>query len=286
MEKKKVCIIGAGGTTGYKIAKNLARYAERYTLNLCEIAPAAVEKLLSEGFRVISTEEAVPRADFVIPAINDSKLKAFVPGVLHAMKPGSAMIILDPASVIAGEIPQKEGCTLAICHPCHPSSFHDQDSPRARADKWGGDGGKMDLVMSLVYGSEDVFDQCRSLCETMFEPVMHSYVMTPRQMAFLEPTLVEVLGATCLMAMTETLEEAVRRGIDRDAATSFMCGHIQNVSFTFAGLMGDTKVSDACKVAIDIGNRLVLRDDWKQIWTDEVLDRVVLTMLHPDDPKV
>lgn len=286
MGKVSVCIIGAGGTTGYKVAKNLAKYPEQYELFVCEKNLAAVEKLGSEGFNVISTEAAVPASDIVVPAINDSKLKDFTPGLVKAMKPGAVMIILDPASVVAGEIPTREDCTLAICHPCHPSAFHDQDTPQARADKWGGNGGKMDIVMSKVVGSDESFELSRRVCETMFEPVVKSYVMTPEQMAFLEPTLVEVLGATCLSAMVETLEEAVRRGIDREAATSFMCGHIQNVSFTFTGLMGNTKVSDACKVAMEVGNRLVLRDDWRRIWDKEIQDNVILTMLHPDNRKI
>lgn len=286
MNKVKVSIIGAGGTTGYKIARNLANHADEFDLVVCEIDPDQVVKLQNEGFHVMTTEDAIPISDIVIPAINDSKLKAFTPSVVKAMKSGSSMIVLDPASVVAGEIPQRDDCNLAICHPCHPSSFHDQDTSEARADKWGGNGGKMDLVLSLVYGSEEAFAICRKTCEIMFEPVVKSYVMTPRQMAFLEPTMVEVLGATCLMAMAETLEEAVKRGIDREAATSFLCGHIQNVAFTFVGLLGNTKVSDACRVAMDIGQRLVLREDWKKIWEDDVLDRVILTMLHPDQPLI
>ena len=51
-------------------------------------------------------------------------------------------------------------------------------------------------------------------------------------------------------------------------------------------LPGNPPVSDACKVAIGIGNRLVLRDDWKKIWDDETLKKVIATMLHPDNPQV
>ena len=39
-------------------------------------------------------------------------------------------------------------------------------------------------------------------------------------------------------------------------------------------------------MAIGLGNKLVLRDDWKRIWDDEVLDRVIATMLHPDQPQI
>jgi hypothetical protein len=120
----------------------------------------------------------------------------------------------------------------------------------------------------------------------MFAPVANSYVMGIRDIAFLEPTLVEVLGATTLSAMAETVKEAERRGIPRAAAESFLTGHIYNLTANFLGKLGDTRVSDACLVAIDIGNRLVLRDDWKKIWDDEVLDKVIATMLHPDKPQI
>ena len=107
-----------------------------------------------------------------------------------------------------------------------------------------------------------------------------------RDIAFLEPTLVEILGASTLYAMAETVNEAVRRGISRDAAVSFLTGHINILSAVFLGKMGNVQVSDACKVAVQLGNRLVLRDDWKRIWEDDVLDKAIATMLHPDDPKI
>ena len=121
----------------------------------------------------------------------------------------------------------------------------------------------------------------------MFAPVENSYVMGIRDIAFLEPTLVELLGATTLYAMAETVKEAERRGIPRAAAESFLTGHVYNLTANFLGRMGsNVKVSDACLVAIDIGNRLVLREDWKKIWDDEVLDKVIATMLHPENPKI
>ena len=120
----------------------------------------------------------------------------------------------------------------------------------------------------------------------MFAPVANSYVMGIRDIAFLEPTLVEILGASTLFAMAETVNEAERRGIPREAAVSFLTGHINILSAVFLGKMGNVQVSDACKVAVGLGNRLVLRDDWKRIWENDVLDKAIATMLHPDDPKI
>ena len=86
--------------------------------------------------------------------------------------------------------------------------------------------------------------------------------------------------------MAETVNEAERRGIQREAAISFLAGHINVLSAIFLGRLGNVKVSDACQVAIGLGNRLVLRDDWKRIWDDEVLDKAIATMLHPEDPQI
>lgn len=45
------------------------------------------------------------------------------------------------------------------------------------------------------------FAQCVEVAKQMYAPVEHAYVMSSEQIAFLEPTLVELLGATCLYAM-------------------------------------------------------------------------------------
>ena len=66
-----------------------------------------------------------------------------------------------------------------------------------------------------------------------------------------------------------------------------MTGHVLNLSANFLGyLPGNPPVSDACKVAIQLGNRLVLREDWKKVWDDEVLHKVIATMLHPENPQI
>ena len=140
--------------------------------------------------------------------------------------------------------------------------------------------------MAKIQGDDDVFASCRRIAEIMFSPVVNSYVMGIRDIAFLEPTLVELLGATCLFAMAETVNEAERKGIQREAAVSFLSGHIYNLSANFLGFLGNTPVSDACKVAINLGNKLVLRENWKEIWKEDVLDRVIGTMLHPDKPQI
>jgi len=153
-------------------------------------------------------------------------------------------------------------------------------------DHFGGIAGKQDLVMAKIQGDDANFANAETVSKLMFAPVLNCYVMGIRDIAFLEPTLVEILGASTLYAMAETVNEAERRGIPRAAAVSFLTGHINILSAVFLGKLGNVQVSDACKVAIGLGNRLVLRDDWKRIWDDDVLDKSIATMLHPEDPQI
>jgi len=284
-KKIKVTVVGAGGKMGTRVTNNLAKHSDRIELRFCENSPNGIAGIKSRGFEVTPTEKAVPQADVVVLAVPDTLIKTVSKGIVDLMSPNSALIILDPAAAVAKELALRDDCTFSVTHPCHPSYFLDQDTPEARNDRFGGMGGKQDIVMAKIQGSDEKFEQTRRVSELMFEPVLHSYVMDSRQIAFLEPTLVELLGATCLYAMAETVNEAERRGIKREAAISFLTGHIYNLTANFLGLL-NAKVSDACLVAIGLGNKLVLREDWKKIWNDDVLDKVIATMLHPENPKI
>jgi hypothetical protein len=286
MGKIKVAVVGAGGKMGVRTSNNLAKATDTIELYFVEQGEKGIANVTDRGFEVTPMEEAVGKADVTVLAVPDSLIDKISASVVKVMQPGTGMIILDPAAAVAKELALREDCTFAVAHPCHPSYFLDQDTLEARQDYFGGLGGKQDIVMAKIQGEDTVFEQCRTVSEIMYGPVVTSYVMGLRDIAFLEPTLVELLGATCLYAMAETVEEAARRGIPKEAAISFLAGHIFNLSANFLGFMGDTPVSDACKVAIGLGNKLVMRDDWKKVWDDEILDKVIATMLHPDNPKI
>lgn len=284
-ERITVTVVGAGGKMGTRVTNNLAGPKDIIELYFVENSETGIRSIRNRGFDITPEEKAVPLADVVVLAVPDSIIKVVSADIVRMLRPGSAMIILDPAAAVAKELTLRDDCTFVVTHPCHPSYFLDQETYEARHDYFGGMGGKQDIVMALIQGNEKRFEQARKVSEIMFGPVENSYVMGLRDIAFLEPTLVELLGATCLYAMAETVNEAERRGIPRQAAVSFLTGHIYNLSANFLGLL-NARVSDACLVAIDLGNRLVLRDDWQKIWNDEVLDNVIATMLHPEKPKI
>lgn len=271
---------------GTRTSRNLVKNADKYDVMLVENAPKGIESIHERGLEVTPIEEAIDKAQVVIFAVPDTLIKKLSAIYVPMLKPGTGFLILDPAAAVAKELSLRDDCTFGVAHPCHPSFFLDQDTLEARMDRFGGDGGKQDIVMSKISGQDQVFALMQEAARDMYA-AEHAYVMTSEQIAFLEPTLVELLGATCLYAMAETVDEAERRGINRDAAVSFLTGHVYNLCANFLGYIpGKPPVSDACKVAIGLGNRLVLRDDWKEIWKDEVLDKVIATMLHPEDPQI
>ena len=288
MNSKKivVSVIGAAGKMGTRITNNLAKHLDTVELHFCEASEAGIASIRERGFAITPTETAVAKSEVIVLAVPDVIIKAVSVGIVKMMSPGSTMIILDPAAAVAKELALRDDCTFVVAHPCHPSWFLDQETPEARQDHFGGIAGKQDIVMAKIQGDDANFSSARTISELMYAPVANSYVMGIRDIAFLEPTLVEILGASTLYAMAETVNEAERRGISRDAAVSFLTGHINILSAVFLGKMGNVKVSDACQVAIGLGNRLVLRDDWKRIWDDDVLDKSIATMLHPDNPQI
>jgi hypothetical protein len=281
-----VSVIGAGGKMGTRVSNNLAKHPERIDLHLCENSETGVASIKARGFSVVPTETAVPGSDIVVLAVPDMVIKKVSAGVVALMKPGATLIILDPAAAVARELALRDDCTFVVTHPCHPSFFVSQETPEARADAFGGIAATQDLVMAKIQGDDGDFANAKKVSELMFAPVTNCFVMGIRDIAFLEPTLVEILAASTLHAMAETVDEAERRGIRREAAISFLTGHINVLASIFLGRLGKVQVSDGCKVAIGLGNRLVLRDDWKRIWDDEVLDKAIMTMLHPEDPRI
>lgn len=280
-EKIVVSVIGAGGKMGTRVSNNLAKHAADITMHLCENSPQGVKGIQERGFSVMDSKEAVPKSDIIILAVPDTLIQVVSKDIVKLMTPNTTLMILDPAAAVAKELALRDDCTFVVVHPCHPSYFLDQDTQEARQDYFGGVAGKQDIVMAKIQGNDDNFAKARKIGEIMFAPVLHSYVMSVRDIAFLEPTLVEILGATTLYAMAETVKEAERRGIPRAAAESFLSGHIYNLSANFLGKL-NAKVSDACMVAIELGNQLVLREDWKKIWEDDVLDASIQAMLHPN----
>lgn len=272
----KIALVGAGGKMGRRIFPNLVKFG--YDFVACEKDEAGMEALRTEGLTTMPTEQAVAQSDVIICALPDAALPALSNTLVPLMKPGATLITLDPAAARAGKLCTRKDCTFVVTHPCHPPLFGDKDTPEEKADLFGGTAAKQDIVIALFCGDEAKFEIARDLCMKMFNPVMECHRITVEQMAILEPAAAEVVVATCATIMKEAIDEAVRRGVPRPAAESFLLGHIQ-IPLAIV-LKSSNPFSDAAMIAVDYGKRHVLREDWKKVFEPEAIDEVLAEMLH------
>ena len=115
----------------------------------------------------------------------------------------------------------------------------------------------------------------------IFAPVVDVHWVTVKQLAQLEPTLVETIACMVGALLKESLDEAVNTmGVPYEAARSILLGHTQ-VALANT-LQGSNPFSDACLIAMDYGREAIVKDDWKKIFTDEELDKNLAKMLHLD----
>lgn len=115
----------------------------------------------------------------------------------------------------------------------------------------------------------------------IYAPVIDVHFVTIKQLAQLEPTLVETVACMIGELLNEALDEAIHTmGVPEAAARSIMYGHTQVALAN--GLRGDNPFSDACLIAMKYGRESIIKDDWKKIFQDDELDKNLAAMLHLD----
>jgi hypothetical protein len=270
-----VAILGAGGKMGARALEKLGPGG--YRLLLCEADPRKADELRGRGFQVTPAEQAASEADFVLMAVPDALIGVIARGLIPLLKPGAVLIMLDAAAAYLGEVPSRADVTAMIVHPCHPPFFTEQATPEARRDYFGGVAWQ-DLVVSLIEGEEERFQQAVSLCRQVFAPVREVHRVSPEQFALLEPAMSEIIVAAAAAWMKEALEEAVRRGVPRAAAEAFMAGHAQ---IALAIVFGAEKspFSDAAQRAIEWGARHYIAPNWREIFEPEILRPAIQEIL-------
>lgn len=158
MSRIVVSVIGAGGKMGTRTSNNLAKKPDVFELLLVEATDAGIQSIRDRGFEPTPVEEALAKADVVVFAVPDTLIGKLSAIYVPQLKPGTGFIILDPAAAVARELTLREDCTFGVAHPCHPSYFLDQDTFEARQDRFGGMGGKQDIVMSKIQGDDQRFE--------------------------------------------------------------------------------------------------------------------------------
>jgi hypothetical protein len=274
-----IAVIGAGGKMGMRVSDNLQRTG--HTVFYCENSPAGQARVADAGRGVTETAAAVRNAEVVILAVPDTALGPVSAEIVPQLKARATVVTLDPAAAYAGLLTRRDDLEYVVAHPCHPSVFLQRRTPEELADTFGGIAAPQDVVAAIDSGDKPSRQQAESVIRAMYAPVVDVHWVTVKQLAYLEPTLVETVACMVGSLLNEALKETVHTvGVPEAAARAMLLGHTQ-VALANT-LKGDNPFSDACLIAMDYGRETIVKDDWKKIFTDDQLDLVITRMLHLD----
>lgn len=281
-----IAILGAGGKMGCRLTDNLLKF--EHTLHLVEVSEPGRANIARRGLQTAPQAEALAAAEVVILALPDRLLGGISHEVIPQLRPGTLVITLDPAVAHAGGLAPRPDVSFFVTHPCHPSVFDHFETPAERDDFFGGIQARQAIVCALMQGPEAHYDLGETLARQFYGPVTRSHRITVEQMAILEPTMAETCGIALVLALREALEEAVRRGVPREAAEDFMHGHVKvelGIGFGKAAF----PFSDGAKLIAEYGKRRIFRDDWLKLFEPasvrEQVDTIVAGRLPDTDRK-
>ncbi len=279
--KEWVAVIGAGGKMGTRAAEKIG-FSDAYKVLFCESNADRAKLLEDMGLEIAPTGEAMAVADFVVMAVPDALIGVIARQLVPQMKRGGTLIMLDAAAAYIGELPERDGITQMITHPCHPPFFTEQTTAEARRDYFGGVA-VQNIIVSLIAGSEDSFAKGTELCRAVFAPVNRAIRVTPQQFAFLEPAMSEIIVAAAANWMKQSMDLAIEKGVPREAAEAFMAGHAQ---IAMAIVFGAEKApfSDAAQLAIEWGTSKYINPEWRRVYERETLAGAIQDILKPQAP--
>ena len=279
-EQLTIAVVGAGGKMGMRVSDNLQR--SDHDIRYVEKSPAGRQRTSDAGRTVTDAEIAVADAEVVILAVPDVALGPVSAELVPLLRPGTVVLTLDPAAAYANLLFQRADIEYAVAHPCHPSVFLQRKTEAELADTFGGIAAPQDVVAALESGDADKQRLTEDVIRQMYAPVLDVHWVSVKQLAYLEPTLVEVIACMLGDLLNEALRETVDTvGVPEPAARAMLMGHVQVALAN--GLRGDNPFSDACLIAMDYGRQKLIKDDWKSIFDDRELDHVLKQMLHLDE---
>jgi hypothetical protein len=262
---------------GMRVSNNLVKTDHRVWY--VEKSPAGRQRTIDAGRELTEAAAAVSDADLVVFAVPDLALQSVTADLVPQMKSGSIALTLDPAAAYAGLLTDRPDVIRAVAHPCHPSIFLQRTTSDEWADTFGGVAAAQDAVAAIESDDPAKKAVLDTAVRAIYAPVIDVHYVTIKQLAQLEPTLVETVACMIGEFLNEALREAVTTmGVPEAAARSILYGHTQVALAN--GLRGDNPFSDACLIAMDYGRKSIIKDDWKKIFRDDELDRNLARMLH------
>jgi D-apionate oxidoisomerase len=266
---KKIVVLGAGGKMGYRVSNNLR--GAPYAVSHVEVSEIGRARLKELGLEAKSAQDVLPDADVVILAIPDNAIGRVTNQLEPLFKKGAVLVALDAAAPFAGELPAREDLSIFVAHPCHPPVFNDETDLEAKRDYFGGLKAKQAIVCALMRGPEAHYALAEDISRRMYAPVMRAHRATVDQMAILEPALSETVCATCLTVIREATDEAIRLGVDKQAAFDFILGHLNVELAILFDQMPGVRMSDAANKAVDNAKKVIFAPDWKRVFERDAI---------------
>ncbi|KAA9089579.1 phosphogluconate dehydrogenase C-terminal domain-containing protein [Microbacterium radiodurans] len=278
-ETYTIAVVGAGGKMGMRVSNNLVKTA--HSVRYVENSPAGRERTIAAGRELTDARDAVADADIVVLAVPDLALGPVTAELVPQLKSGAIVLTLDPAAAYAGLLTTRDDVVQAVAHPCHPSVFLERTTKEEWADTFGGIAAPQDAIAAVESDDPVHREIVEATVRAIYAPVVDVHFVTVKQLAQLEPTLVETVACMIGSLLNEALDEAIHTmGVPEAAARSILYGHTQVALAN--GLRGDNPFSDACLIAMDYGRESIIKDDWKKIFRDDELDKNLARMLHLD----
>jgi ketopantoate reductase len=275
----KIAVIGAGGKMGMRVSNNLVKTDHEVTYS--ENSPAGRERVEATGRVLTDSADAVKDAEIVVLAVPDLALGPVTRELVPLLKAGAIVLTLDPAAAYAGLLTTREDVIMAVAHPCHPSVFLERTTKEEWADTFGGIAAPQDAIAAIESDDEAKKAIVEATVRAIYAPVIDVHWVTVKQLAQLEPTLVETIACMIGALLNEALDEAINTmGVPEAAARSILYGHTQVALAN--GLRGDNPFSDACHIAMEYGRENIIKEDWKKVFRDDELDKNLAAMLHLD----
>ena len=271
----KIALLGAGGKMGVRLAANLK--TSDYDVDHVEISPEGRARLKQEtGAECVPLDDALRGAAVVVMAVPDALIGKIAHEIVPQVESGTAIIVLDAAAPHAGELPEREDVSYFVTHPCHPPIFNDETDAEAKRDFFGGVKAKQSIVCALMQGPEEHYALCEDVAKTIYGPIIRSHRCTVEQIAIMEPAMSETVGATLCLALREATDEAIRRGVPKDAAFDFMLGHLTIELAIAFEIFPEGSFSDGALHAIKEARPMILREGWpERVFSDEAVMKSV-----------
>jgi hypothetical protein len=275
----QIALLGAGGKMGLRLTANLAK--SDYSVRHIEIGEAGRAALAERGVTAVRLEQALEGADVVIMGVPDNLIGTIAHQIAPNLQRGCMVLMLDAAAPYAGVLPDRADLTYFVTHPCHPPVIHNEVTPEAQMDFFGGIHAKQHIVCALMQGPEEHYSLGEAIARTIFAPVDRAHRCTVEQMAILEPVLSETVGATCMQIIREATDEAVLRGVPRQAAEDFILGHLKVEIGIVFGMFPGAKFSDGALKAIERAKTDIFQPDWRKVFEPEALRKSIDEIAQP-----